>query len=250
MAQYTSTLPRQVLVEATIAAPIDEVWRAVREPERIATWFGWEASTLEEEIAFIFLDHAAADEATHTIRFEEWQGIADGFELTEEDTTTRLEILRYNAPPVDIETSYDGMVEGWISFTEQLRFALEQHPSEARRTIYLAGAAKPASPPPSVALGLAEVADSAEGSIFEAVLDTGDMLNGAVRRRTRYQTILEVGEWGRGMLVVTDMDVTEKRRHGGGSLLLTTYGMVDSEFADLERRWSEWWTSRYSSDQA
>ena len=40
-----------VLVELTISAPIDTVWKAVRDPEQITQWFGWESETLAEEIA-------------------------------------------------------------------------------------------------------------------------------------------------------------------------------------------------------
>ena len=37
----------EVLVELAIAAPADTVWRAMRDPARIAQWFGWDATTLE-----------------------------------------------------------------------------------------------------------------------------------------------------------------------------------------------------------
>ncbi|MHA6731706.1 hypothetical protein [Devosia sp. A369] len=39
--------------------------------------------------------------------------------------------------------------------------------------------------------------------------------------------------------------MSPKRPHGGGSVLLTTYGLSDAEFAALEQRWTDWWALRY-----
>ena len=45
-------------VEVTVDAPRDEVWRALTEPEQIRHWFGWEYDGLDDEIEFIFVEHA------------------------------------------------------------------------------------------------------------------------------------------------------------------------------------------------
>ena len=45
-------------VEVEVDAPRDVVWRELTEPERIRHWFGWEYDGLDEEIKFIFVDHA------------------------------------------------------------------------------------------------------------------------------------------------------------------------------------------------
>ena len=48
----------RVIVEILVAAPIDVVWRALREPAEIKRWFGWDYPQLAEEIAVIFGDEA------------------------------------------------------------------------------------------------------------------------------------------------------------------------------------------------
>ena len=45
-------------VEVEVDAPRDVVWRELTEPERIRHWFGWEYDGLDDEIKFIFVDHA------------------------------------------------------------------------------------------------------------------------------------------------------------------------------------------------
>jgi hypothetical protein len=41
------------------------------------------------------------------------------------------------------------------------------------------------------------------------------------------------------------MGRSPKRPSGGGSVLLTTYGLSDPDFAALEQRWKQWWSARY-----
>ncbi len=42
----------RTIVEMTIAAPIETVWAAMREPGQLLNWFGWDADTLRDEIKF------------------------------------------------------------------------------------------------------------------------------------------------------------------------------------------------------
>ena len=46
-------------VEVVVDAPRDVVWRELTEPERIRHWFGWDSDGLDEEIQFIFVEHAS-----------------------------------------------------------------------------------------------------------------------------------------------------------------------------------------------
>lgn len=238
---------RQVVVDITIAAPIASVWEALRDPELIATWFGWDAPSLAEEIKFIFVDHATADLERHVVQFGEWEGTSDAIELTDEGETTRLRLLRSGGAPVDWEGGYEDIREGWVNFFQQLRLALELHPGEERRTIYLSGAAKPGIGEPSAALGLSDRAAYRPGRPYQAQLATGLNARGLVWYRTHFQTGLVVEQFGNGLIVVTDMGVSPKRPDGGGSVLITTYGLTDGEFAALEARWRNWWDERYGT---
>lgn len=236
---------RQVIVDITIAAPIDDVWAALRDPALIQTWFGWEAPSLDEEIKFIFLDHATPDPDRHVVQFGEWEGTSDAIELERVGEGTRLRVVRAGGAPIDWDGVYADILEGWINFFQQLRLALELHPGEGRRTIYLSGPSQPGVGEPSTELGLGAAAHLRAGDAYAARLATGDSASGVVWYKTHFQTAVTVGQWGDGLLVVTDMGVSPKRPHGGGSVLLTTYGLGADAFADLERRWTDWWSARY-----
>lgn len=234
----------QVIVDTVIAAPIEVVWRALRDPERIKTWFGWEAPTLAEEIQFIFFDSATEDVANHTLQFGEWQGAADSIVLEDRDDHTRLQVIRAGGPIIDWEGVYDDVNEGWVTFFEQLRLALEVHPGKTRRTIYLSGGSKLGVSEPSAELGLTEAIARPPNEPYAAELATGDYVAGVIWHKTHFQTGLTVTEWGDGLMVVSDMGVSPKRPNGGGSVLLTTYGLDDDEFDALQQRWTAWWGTR------
>ena len=241
----------RVLVEVTIAAPVDTVWRAVREPDQLLNWFGWDADTLAEEVEVIFGRPAAVDEQAHTIRFQAWEGISDGFELAPRQGATVLRVVRFGATAdIDWKSTYEDVNEGWVNFVQQLRLLLERHPGARRRTIYRSGAARPGVPAPSEALGLASLRERPDGADYEAVLPTGDEIGGVIWHRTHFQLGMLVRAWGDGLLVVDDKDATPSRPHGGGAVLLTTFGLDDATFAALERRFAQWWEERYPSAHA
>ena len=236
----------RVLVEVTIAAPIETVWAAVREPEQIRRWFGWDADTLKEEIDFIFVSHAHASEDARTLQFGEHEGNADRFELEARGASTALRVVRSGpVSDIDWENVYEDVTEGWITFVEQLRLALEKHPGAERRTIYLSGKAIAGQAPPSHALDVARLRDAGPGRTYTAQASTGDTLTGTVWHQSAFQLGLAVEQWGDGLLVVTDKPASTTAPHGGGSVLLTTYGLGEEKFQALQTRWSTWWASRY-----
>lgn len=238
---------RQIIVDLMIAAPVGVVWAALRDPAQIANWFGWEAPSLAEEIQFIFIDGAEADEARYVLQFGEWEGASDAIELVEVSAGTRLRLLRQGGPQVDWTGSYDDISQGWVNFFQQLRLALEQHRGQVRRTIYLSGASQPGIGEPSSELGLDGLTQLAPGSDYRVNLATGEAVSGQVWYQTHFQTALTIDQWGSGLLVVSDMGRSPKRPSGGGSVLLTTYGLSDPDFAALEQRWKRWWSGRFGS---
>jgi hypothetical protein len=237
----------QVLVDITIAAPIETVWSTLRDPAQIANWFGWDAPSLAEEIQYIFVDNATGDDGSFVLQFDEWEGegISERVELTAVEGGTRVVLVRSGGAPTDWTGIYEDISQGWINFFQQLRLALELHAGESRRTIYLSGASVAGIGEPSAELRLGEAADLAPGEAYAARLATGDSASGNVWYATHFQTALTVEQWGNGLLVVTDMGTSPKRPHGGGSVLLTTYGLDDAAFGALQQRWSDWWGARY-----
>ena len=119
-----------VIVELEIAAPVDTVWRALREPAEIRRWFGWEYEGLEEEIRFIFVQASTADDDARVI-----DG-GPGGTIALEDRSDRT-VVRVTRPAGSWEGDYDEVNEGWLTFIQQLRFYLERHPGQDRRTVHI-----------------------------------------------------------------------------------------------------------------
>ena len=114
-----------VIVELEIAAPVDAVWRALRDPAEIRRWFGWDYDGLEDEIRFIFEEASTADDEAHVLD----GGPGGTISLEARGDRTVVRVTR--PAPDDV---YDEVNEGWLTFIQQLRFYLERHPGQERRT--------------------------------------------------------------------------------------------------------------------
>jgi hypothetical protein len=114
-----------VIVELEIAAPVDAVWRALRDAAEIKRWFGWEYDGLDEEIEFIFSKASTADDDAHVL--DGGPGGTISLEARGDRT-----VVRVTRPALD--GGYDEVNEGWLTFMQQLRFYLERHPGQERRT--------------------------------------------------------------------------------------------------------------------
>ena len=233
------------IVDITIAAPPQAVWRALRDPEQIGNWFGWDADSLGEEIAFIFFDHARADEATGVIQFEPWEGNQDRIAITPAPGGTRLRLVRQGERAGEGQGAYDEIEEGWHSFFAQLRFGLERHAARRRRTIYLSGYAQAPLAPVGALLGLPALTAERPGTPFGALLPMGDRVDGALWHLSPHQVGVQISALGPGLLVAMDRPVTGDHKHGGASVILTTYGLDPAQFDALARRWGDWWAGLY-----
>jgi hypothetical protein len=234
--------PREdhVLVEVTVPAPADAVWAALRDPRKISQWFGWDADGLKDEIDFIFVTHASADEARRVVTFE---GVNDRYEVKARGDSCLVRVVR-SAPAGDWSDVFDGMIEGWISFTWQLAFAFARHRGEVRRTLFFSG------PPREDRLALSLLgldAAPAPGAPWSLPLGPEARGSGEVWFIARHQTGVSVDAWGDGLLVVVDQPPTEKHPRGTTMLILTTYGLSDAAFAALEARWQTWWDQRFET---
>lgn len=46
-------------------------------------------------------------------------------------------------------------------------------------------------------------------------------------------------------MLATDYSTANKPPHGGGSVIIPTYGLDDDAFAKLRARWADWWRQNY-----
>lgn len=240
MTEAAKPMEDHVLVEVTVPAPADAVWAALRDPKQITNWFGWDTDGLKDEIDFIFVTHAEADEARRTVTFV---GVNDRYEVEARGETSLVRVVR-SAPVGEWTDVFDGMIEGWISFTQQLAFAFARHPGQTRRTMFFSG------PPRADQLGrslLGLDAAPAPGEPYAMPLGPDDA-SGQVWFTARHQIGVTVEAWGDGLLVVLDSPPkAEKRPRGSTMMTLTTYGLSDAAFADLQGRWKTWWDARFEN---
>jgi hypothetical protein len=203
----------------------------------LKNWFGWDTESLDEEIKFIFLDGATADEARGVVQFGEWEGASDRFELIANDGKTVLRLARSGPmPAAGWGAIYDDIYEGWINFVAQLRLYAEKHRGEMRRTLWLSSKLGPKP------IGLLGLGSGDIGSAGAWPLPTGETISGEIWHRSKHQVGVTAREWGEGLLVVAD------RRDGGGTALLTTFGLDDEAFAALEQRWRDWWGANFPKE--
>ena len=241
MTEAAQSMEDHVLVEVTVPAPADAVWAALRDPAKIKDWFGWETDGLKDEIDFIFVTHAEADEVRRTVTFV---GVNDRYEVEATGKTTSLVRVVRSAPAGDWSDVFDGMIEGWISFTWQLAFAFARHPGQTRRTLFFSG------PPREDRLALSLLgldAAPGPGEPWSMPLGPDAAASGEVWFVARHQTGVTVDAWGDGLLVVLDQPPTEKRPRGTTMLTLTTYGLSEAALADLHGRWQGWWDERFET---
>jgi hypothetical protein len=243
----SSSDTRRVVVDVTIAAPIDRVWQALRDPALLAQWFGWDYDQLAAEIEMIF---AGADVEVAPGRL----GLGgDAFLVEAVGGATRVRLVRADAPASDTwDGVYDDVDEGWRTFVAQLAFWLEVQQgvgrdTSPRRTVYLAGHRESAdSPALAAAAGLAAIASMAIGDRYEVTAATGERLAGAVRFRSQHQLGLSVDGWGPGLLVLAGRPPSPKSPHGGGFALMTTFGASADAIARLTGAWSATWRGAFT----
>ena len=150
----------------------------------------------------IFVEEAVADAAARTLGWE----TGDRFELVPDGEGARLRV--FHAPPPE---GYDDIGEGWITFIQQLRFALTRHRGEERATHYLSS---------DVPLNL---------------LAALDAMGGEVWFRTEHQLGLVVAGLGDGLLVAVE------KPGAAAFLTLSGYGEPARALPLHTARWDSWW---------
>jgi uncharacterized protein YndB with AHSA1/START domain len=232
---------RETAVEVTVAAPLEVVWRALRDRAELRRWHGWEYEQLDAEIETIYYTEATVDEERHVLSTG-----ASVIELESAGPATVVRVVMA-APPDDPtwQGYYEDIKQGWLTFVQQLRFALERHPGQDRATVYVSGLPRKADQPPvTELLGLAA---GLPGERYSATVATGDELAGEVWFRDAYQLGVTVDGWGDGLLVVTD----RWSPAGAAGAVLTAYGLDPDAVVALGDRWAAWWADRFrSGDEA
>lgn len=230
-----------------ITADAPQVWTMLRTPAWVVQWHGWEAPDLDAEVKEIYFSANVTEAPDHT-RLTVNGG--DTFVLQPVPTGTRVSITRAATEPGSDSAAWDADInQGWLTFLQQLRFALERHPHSSRRTIF---ADVPGEPGSAIAkLGLANL--PAPGEDYRLTLSTGELIKGKVWFRSADQVGLTVDEYadhGEGLLVVADQAVIANvRPHGGSLVIVSTYGLGATRLASLRSSWDSWCAENYPTVQ-
>lgn len=216
-------------IQVTVAAPVDAVWTALRDKNKIRHWHGWEFEggpdgSLDQEIDFIYFTDVSSEGRAITLNG------GDRVELESVAGGTRLTLTRApRGDDPDWAKYYDEITEGWITFLHQLRFAVERHPDEPRRTVFLSGAAKTS---PLAELG---AGDLAGGDRYQLEFPGGTG-SGQVWYRSEHQLGLTVDGWNDGLLVLSHNPAS-----GASMAILSLYAVDESRHAELTKQWQDWW---------
>ncbi|GAA1337504.1 SRPBCC domain-containing protein [Arthrobacter roseus] len=204
-----------------VNADAQQAWIMLREPAKLLQWHGWDSDSLKDEVDTIYFTNAVEDADHRSLTVDG----GDTFQLHPEQGGISISVERANDDPT--------VTEGWVTFLQQLRFALERHPNSTRRTLYFSGASKDGRSIIST-LGLDDV--RAPGEDYSASLPTGIDITGKVWFRSANQlglTVHAYAERGDGLLILGDLP-------GGESIAIaSTYELGAKQLHDVWERWDE-----------
>jgi hypothetical protein len=203
------------IMEVTIDAPQDAVWRAVSDPAELRRWFGWEYPGLEEEIKFIFLN----DTTQLPPQRLEFPGMGTLDIVPDGSRSVVRLVWAGGLADARWDDLYDGMEEGWRTFFHQLKYYLERRAGQDRRTLYLTGTA----PAPAV---VAALDAAAPGEPWQA---------------SRHQRAVAPAAEGVDLVSVLSPQPLESDEPAKVSVTISAYGMDDAAFDALRSGWESRW---------
>jgi len=235
----------EVVVEVRVGAPPADVWRALSEPAEVRRWFGWGYEGIEEEIDAIFGSGPTASEEDRTVDTG-----GDRIVLEPEGDATVVRVVR-DPPDGPADASMEIIDQGWLSFVQALRFALERHPGEDRWTLRLSGRPREGDATPLTrALGLEDATARGSGERYDTVTAVGEPLSGEVWFTTDAVTGLTVEAYGDGLVVLATESAQASPPHGRVSVLVSAYGLGEDERERLRERWTDWWVGHFGDTSA
>ena len=207
---------RAFKIEVTIAAPRDVVWRALTDPAELRRWFGWDYAGLEGEIRYIFVEHSIAVPPDRIGDDDNGWAI----ELSADGPRTIVRVVG-PGPLADAhwDDLYDEELQGWHQFLVQLRDYLERHPGKERRTLFLEGNAVPSA----------------------ALAVIGEAVAGQTWYRGRHQLVIAADDDSGSLVVVVASLGLDADRAGSMHITLSTHGLDDAQFAEVDRTWRARW---------
>ncbi|MBW4094910.1 MAG: SRPBCC domain-containing protein [Acidobacteria bacterium] len=226
-----------------INADAQQVWTMLREPSLLAQWHGWDADSLDSEIKQIYHTdaHESADHRTLMLAGGDLftlEPVHDGTQITLERGVATGEWAHHD----------QDITAGWGIFLQQLRFAVEHHPRDRRRTIYADGQSTSGKPPWEL-LGIDVGWLPEPGQEYALTLTNGVSLTGRVWYRTATAlglTVASYAEHGHGLLILVAQQPHEGiREHVGAQIIASTYGLGVAAYDQAAAPWDEFMERNY-----
>ena len=224
MSEQQAQPERQIgfVLEVTIGAPVEVVWQAMRRARPDPPLARLARGGPDAEVQVIYVD-GATEAGPYVLDL----GSGDRFELREHEDGTVMRLTRLPREQLEGQWAdwYDDMTEGWTTFVHQLEFALERHPGEERRTLFMSAAGNPARP-----------------------LDEG-LAEHPVFFRAEHQQGYVLDDLGPGLLVVGQTPA-RPGKEPAAMAIVTTYGLDDDAFERQRTAWDTWWREAYPDAEA
>jgi hypothetical protein len=230
-------------LSVVINSDAQQVWTMLREPSKVAEWHGWQADDQAAEINEIYFSPNVVEGADHTSL------VVDGgavFTLKPVPTGTEVSVTRAAVDHNSEWAAWDeDITQGWLTFLQQLRFALERHPHGRRRTIFFSVPGTEGSAIEK--LGVSDV--PSPGEPYSLTLATGEEITGKVWFRSNHQVGLTVhgyAEHGEGLVIVADQpSIPDIRPDGGSLVIVSTYDLGAHRLEDVRKYWDKWRAENY-----
>lgn len=243
------TLELRQIVSIDIAAPLGTVWKHLREPDLVHRWFGWDYDGLNAEIQQIFVagpterQDVVGDESIHELHWPHHDTLTLRSAVHEPHHTHLTITRRSHEGTSSFDGIRDEVDEGWIAFAHQLRFAVTVHPDQERRTLSSFGL--PAGERDDRLLdraGLVGVRGVPVGGHVQARRPDGTLLGGTLDYVTPLQIGLRLHGISEMYLVLMETPAAHTPPHGTVDAILSTYGLDDVTFGQVQERWGRWWS--------
>jgi hypothetical protein len=237
-------LASREVISLDMPVPFDTAWVHLRRPELIRRWYGWDEPDLDEQIDRVFFREAAVHhpESGLPMGWLRWHN-HDVIEVRGGWGTKPRTTLVMRRQDYDQLGSYDGVRdeadERWITWIEQLHYALTYHLGEDRHAFAMHDLDSDRPDPLLARAGLAGVRGLPVGAAVEIHRPDGSLLGGILDFNARYQ--FGVALKGGSLLVVQVAPPASHKPNGAVSAYWSTYGLDEEGLDAARRRWSGWW---------
>jgi hypothetical protein len=236
------TLDRREVVSLDISAPPATVWQHMRQPDLVHRWYRWDSPTLDDEVrAFVAATEGREGVTGHTLTWHNHDVLTIG-PAPGRPSATHLTVTRSSHDLAGYDGVHDHADAVWIASAEQLRFAVTAQNTQPRRTLSIFGLdAGDLRDRLLDRAGLHGIRGVPIGGNVQARRPDGTLLGGTLVRKTDDLIVLHLHGITEAMLVLFETPAASAPPHGTVGAVLSTYGLDDATFAQVQERWTGWW---------